>query len=70
VVEVVTEEGFEFNVDCFNKDGRTYLKGQNWNEFARVYHLEVGTELVFSTDTQGPSTPMTLINLPITHPCK
>lgn len=70
MVEVVTEEGFEFNVDCINKDGRTYLEGQYWREFARVYNLDVGTELVFSTDTQGPSTPVTSINLPITHPCK
>jgi hypothetical protein len=69
VAELVTEEEFEFDVVVTNKDGAKYFGGIAWKEFARIYHLEVGTELVFSIDKKGPSTPVTSSHLPITHPC-
>jgi hypothetical protein len=63
-----TEEGFKFGVEVANTNEKTFFHGKIWKEFARVYHFNVGLELVFSMDTPGPEIAVVSTHFLITHP--
>ena len=66
-----TNEGFEFPCEITNDNELTYISGESWKEFVRVYMLHVGQEITFSTDnSEVPSSVVTTGNLPIIHPSK
>ena len=39
---LITKEEFSFSVELTNSDGITYLNGESWKEFGRVYQFKVG----------------------------
>ena len=66
-----TTEGFEFPCDFTNENGLTYISGDSWKEFARVYRLDVGQEITFSMVNSGVQTSLvTTGHLPFIHPSK
>ena len=67
---LTTKDEFSFNVELTNSDGITYVNGENWKEFGRVYQFKVGMELIFKTDACTMRTEVITGNDPIIHPCK
>ena len=67
---LTTNEGFSFSVKVTNNTDATYLSGRVWNEFIRVYGLEVGQEIYFTIGDYGPDTRVTTGNYPKFHPSK
>ena len=65
---LTTVEGFELPIQCTNVAGFTYFAGNGWKEFARVYTLEVGQEIVFNMDTNDEELRVITETWPITHP--
>ena len=65
---LTTVEGFELPIQCTNVAGFTYFAGNGWKEFARVYTLEVGQEIVFDVDKNDGELRVMTETWPITHP--
>ncbi|KAM0849735.1 hypothetical protein ACQ4PT_053533 [Festuca glaucescens] len=63
-----TTHGFQFPVEVVNEAGRTFIIGNAWTKFARLYRLDVGSEIIFEIDTPGPVSRVITGTYPITHP--
>ena len=67
---LTTKDEFSFTVEVTNSDGVTYVNGEFWKEFGRVYQFKVVMELIFKTLTHAMQTEVITGNDPIIHPCK
>ena len=68
--DLITNENFNFAVRVRNASGLTTIIGSTWREFARVYQLEVGTEVFFKmVHKHGPETTVKPPHPPIIPPC-
>ena len=67
---LTTKDEFSFTVEVTNSDAVTYVNGEFWKEFGRVYQFKVGMELIFKTVTHAMQTEVITGNDPIIHPYK
>ena len=64
---VDTTEGFHFGVRVSNEDGSTFISGRMWKDFARIYELKVGQQLMFTMNSTDEAVRLTTGHYPITH---
>ena len=65
---MATSHGFKFTFQVILEENLAYITGNAWNEFAKVYSLEAGDEIVLKLDTGSPSTHLIPGNYPNNHP--
>ena len=65
-----TPEKFLFEFKVTNEPNKTFISGDAWKEFCRVYQLQLYQELYFSISKMGfePSS-VVCPQFPIIHPC-
>ncbi len=69
-VNLKTKEDFRFDVEFTCIDGITFMNGESWKEFCRVYQFKVGMEIIIKAGNSEVPTEVINANDPITHPCK
>ena len=62
-----TVHGFQIPVKVINERGITFITGNGWTEFARLYRLHTGSEIIIEIDTHGPISTVITGTQPITH---
>ena len=53
---MATSHGFEFSFQVNIEENCSYITGDAWKEFSKVFSLEAGEEVIFNLDTGGPTT--------------
>ena len=64
---MATSHGFEFSFQVNIEENCSYITGDAWNEFLKVFSLEAGDEIVLKLDTGSPTTQLIPGNYPNNH---
>jgi hypothetical protein len=63
----MTPEGFEFPMEVTNAPNLTFISGEGWKEYCRVYQLEVQQEIHYNILKNDLFDRLEYKHLPIIH---
>ena len=69
-VSFLTAEKFYFEFMITNEPNKTFISGDAWKEYCRVYQLQMDQQVHFSIQNKGMEPSLAVCGkFPIIHPC-